>query len=428
MKHLLLCLLLPSLIIAQHKPLSVGDKLPGELLATITSNLKPPTSNIKPQASNQLIILDFFATWCTACIKELPKLDSLQRKFKDQFHVILIAPESKEQLAAFRKKNKTFASVSFPVITQDSVFKKLFPYKFIPHEIWINELGKILAITDPLPVTAGNIQQVLAGNPLSLPVKKDAMDFTSKIPLLENGNGGTGEQLIWQTKFTSHLQGMGASAALIRENNKARWLLVNHTILFFYHRVFPVDQNRIILEVADSSRYLLPDPVTEEWKEKNMYSWEITAPANTAKESLQQYLLQDLNRYLGLNGKMEKIKMNCWSLVRIVSGDSLLKTRSVTSKFINNEMDGVRTFLSQPFSAVVRNLNSYNQPSPGKPIILDDTGITFDVDIEIPVTAYGNIGMLNHALKKYGLTILPVQREIDMFVLTELNQPKNKPL
>ena len=176
MKNIFICLFLPAFIHAQ-KPLSVGDKLPDHIVRSLAFNFQPSTGN-------KLIILDFFATWCTACVRELPKLDSLQKIFGTHFRVILITSQSKEIIAAFKKKNKTFSSVSFPVITGDTVFKKLFPHKYIPHEVWINEYGKIMAVTDPLGVNHENIRAFLSGKDPVLPLKMDAMDFDREKPLL----------------------------------------------------------------------------------------------------------------------------------------------------------------------------------------------------------------------------------------------------
>src|SRR5436190_10284217 len=202
MKNVFICLFLPAFIHAQ-KPLSIGNTIPVPQLQYLKTH--------SLLGAGGIIILDFFATWCTSCVRELPKLDSLQKRFGEQFRVILITSQSKEAIDAFRKKSKTFASVSFPVITEDSVFKNLFPNRSIPHEVWINEEGKILAITDPVPVNADNIQSFLSGKNLSLPVKIDALDFDYKKPLLQDGNGGSQDYLFYQTKFTAWLPGMGAS-------------------------------------------------------------------------------------------------------------------------------------------------------------------------------------------------------------------------
>jgi thiol-disulfide isomerase/thioredoxin len=34
--------------------------------------------------NGKLMILDFWATWCGACISKFPKLDSLQKKYADK--------------------------------------------------------------------------------------------------------------------------------------------------------------------------------------------------------------------------------------------------------------------------------------------------------------------------------------------------------
>ena len=41
--------------------------------------------------TKELIIINFWATWCTPCIKEIPELVELEKKFADKVDVLFIS-------------------------------------------------------------------------------------------------------------------------------------------------------------------------------------------------------------------------------------------------------------------------------------------------------------------------------------------------
>ena len=51
------------------------------VLSIQTKNLKGNTSTIADVATGELIVLDFWATWCKPCVKSIPKLVSLSEKY-----------------------------------------------------------------------------------------------------------------------------------------------------------------------------------------------------------------------------------------------------------------------------------------------------------------------------------------------------------
>jgi thiol-disulfide isomerase/thioredoxin len=407
-------LLLSFSVYGQSKPLQIGDTLP----AAAWQSLSPFGG---PQgAGNQYILLDFFASWCTACIRELPKLDSLQAQFGDKLQIILVAQESAEKLNAFRKKNKLFANCHLPTVSGDTILKTLFIHKYLPHEIWINQQGRVDAITEALYVNAANLRHWINGKKLALPLKADAMDFDSKKPLLQGGNGGDETSLIFRSLLAHHLKGMGGSEGHVIENNTARWYYINATVLSLYRKALGFQSNRIILDVADPSRYILPPVQTEDWKDSNLYSYEITAPPQTPKNTLNVFMFHDLNRYLGLNGRMEKRLVKCWALrIQDSSKTNSLKTSSLQAKLTVDETTGNYIFRNRSFSTVVSALNASNSPAPGKPVIIDETGINDNVDMEIPAEALDDWASLHKYLSSVGLELVPVERQLDMFVLSE---------
>lgn len=50
----------------------------------------------------QVVLLNFWATWCAPCIKEMPLLGAVQEEYEDEgLRVIVVSDESREEIVAF---------------------------------------------------------------------------------------------------------------------------------------------------------------------------------------------------------------------------------------------------------------------------------------------------------------------------------------
>lgn len=102
---------------------------------------------------DSLIILDFWATWCTGCISSIEVLDELQKKFENRIKVYLVNSAStgddSSKINAYYKRwsLKKGTNLSLPSIIYDSTFSAWFPHSSIPHFVWIYK-GKFLALSD----------------------------------------------------------------------------------------------------------------------------------------------------------------------------------------------------------------------------------------------------------------------------------------
>lgn len=166
------------------KPLTVGDVLPDITFQKVINY--NDTSATLSDFKDKYIILDFLAVWCGACISKLPALDSLQLKYKNKLSVILVdcmrrSHDTEEKITRLVTTNwqETYHKNFNCVVVADSsnLFKTLFSFKMVPHYVWLDTKGKIIAITSSAEVTDANIGLMLKGTRLSLPIKQD---FNSK--------------------------------------------------------------------------------------------------------------------------------------------------------------------------------------------------------------------------------------------------------
>src|SRR5258705_3241888 len=94
--------------------LTIGDVCPDVRLVNYANNkIKSFTlSDFK----SKLIIIDFWGTGCTSCIKAFPKIDSLQKKFQDKIQFILVNKESADSTRGFFLKRKKIKDPDVPMV------------------------------------------------------------------------------------------------------------------------------------------------------------------------------------------------------------------------------------------------------------------------------------------------------------------------
>jgi thiol-disulfide isomerase/thioredoxin len=103
----------------------------------------------------QVVLVDFFATWCPGCVDEMPSLIRMQEKFSDQhFTVIAIAidDQGEETVESFVKKRQfpvdgASVQVNFPVLMgSDKTARKLGFEGGLPAGVLVNRDGKEVKI------------------------------------------------------------------------------------------------------------------------------------------------------------------------------------------------------------------------------------------------------------------------------------------
>jgi len=144
---------------------------------------------------------------------------------------------------------------------------------------------------------------------------------------------------------------------------------------------------------------------------------------------------RDLDRQFNLCSRVEKRKINCYALVRTGSSDTAFKARgNKTSNGIVSTGTGIHSLYNQPMSVLINALNNQVPGEPLHPVVLDETGYSALIDMDITVTDIQDIPSMKIALKPYGLDIIPVIREVSMLIisaarpLTEsssINSPSN---
>ncbi len=99
----------------------------------------------------KVVLVNIWATWCPPCVDEMPSMEKLYRKFKEQNFEILavsIDESGSKAVAPFMKKNR----LTFPaLIDSDGTIKSAYRIAAIPESFIIDKQGVLVKkIVGPL--------------------------------------------------------------------------------------------------------------------------------------------------------------------------------------------------------------------------------------------------------------------------------------
>ena len=109
-----------------------------------------PDLNGTPQTSTQwqgnILVLNFWATWCPSCLKEIPAFMSLQSQYAEKVQFIGIALDDLEAVKTFQQKT----TVNYPLLISGDwagfdLAKKLGNFvSAIPYTVVVNREGIVI--------------------------------------------------------------------------------------------------------------------------------------------------------------------------------------------------------------------------------------------------------------------------------------------
>lgn len=110
-----------SLVATSTKDKKVGEHFDSKtfnLTTTDGKNIELKTTltgiDFKDFKDKKVVLVDVFATWCPPCIKGIPDMNELKKKYDGQFEIVSILFEedkTKEEIEAFVKKH----DIQYPV-------------------------------------------------------------------------------------------------------------------------------------------------------------------------------------------------------------------------------------------------------------------------------------------------------------------------
>lgn len=396
------------------RPLTVGDIVPDRILRPLLNS--PFPSYHLTAREGKLVILDFFDTRCGSCIAALPRLDSLQKRFGEALSILVVCSESSAAISRFLKTNPKGKDTRLPFLTGDSVLRHYFPHYLLPHEVWIKN-GKVMAITEAESITAANLEKALTSPTIQLPLKKDLLDFNPKLPLRSQLAAIDSTLFLRQNLLTSQVVGLGTRRGTEFTTGTKRVYFINWGLLSLFQHAWKFQANRVLLEVPEPARYLDKTTDPEEWKGNNLFCYEGVFPSDCPDSLVLEDLKTSLQTASPLLGSWQNRELPCYVLT--TEGNGPARSKAERPAYRKDNLSDSVFMQGHNMLAITAICNSANQPSPGKAIIVNETGIDYPVDLVIPFKALSDPDVLTEALIPYQLKLTPAKRQLAVFVLTE---------
>jgi thiol-disulfide isomerase/thioredoxin len=407
---------------AVRSKFQIGDPLPPIILKNLI-NYPSATENLSA-FKGKTVILYFWNEGCTSSIEEWPKLIRLQHQF-EKYMQILLVNESQDKPAVQKiledQKRVAHVNMKLPIVCLDEGLNRLFPRSSVPHLVWIDGSGKLMAVTSGDQLNETNLRALAEGTKIAMLQKegiKYRVDFSK--PLFVKSNGGDGDHLQWQSVLSEYFPGLAAESWI----DSTGGTLSNTTMITMFRYLFKGETNRfgalnlfpeskVVLKALDTTKYMVR--VNGELRRENFYTYQLYSKQPRAPQMIRSVMLSDIKRYFGVDCYWAKKRKLCLVLsardsakFAYRSGDTMLAIRP-TDIHLNNVT--FKEFLENLLAVT----DYHHSPFP----FVDETGfkgkvgdIKFEANVNDPKD-------LDRALSKYGISLKLEPREVDVLVIYE---------
>ncbi len=402
------------------KPLTIGDAVPNITFNKVINY--PKTTARLSDFKGKLVILDFWATTCPSCIAGFKKVNQLQRQYSDKVAFIFPNPfNAGDSLKKIKEviDKKVWQNIldkdKIPVVAEDKIVSRLFPYSSLPHVVWIKD-QKVLAITSADELTAENVAKVLK-NPsaaYALTPKEDKVSFDPSKTLFSENYIPATDQPVLRSTVMGRVYGLNSSASIEYGKDKKQILgiaLINNNPLDALGRAYPEIKKmvpaQIIIDKSAPGLIKRSYADTSDKINNEVISYELIL-APTEAGAVLKMMQHDLCRYFNIKVLFEKRKVTSYILTRRNANDLSTSEGVKPDDNLYDDDDKPKYLHNKPLIGLIRKLNATLSA-----IVIDETGIS-----RTPVTITGmpndlrDVGELAKVLSKQGFDLRLEEKEM----------------
>jgi uncharacterized protein (TIGR03435 family) len=330
-----------------------------------------------------VVVLEFWATWCAPCIAAFPHLNELADEFKDKpVRFIAITSEEGSIVEPFLKRRTMKSWVG---LDADRSTMKSYSVKFFPTTVVIDREGRIAIITQPKSITERMLNDLLDRKAINVAKEKtDLPTPSADKPKAPEDVKPLFAVTIKSTQSESYGWSLNPGSFKGRMSLKAALSLM-HDIL--------------------ETRIVGPSVLSE-----NRY--EITASlAEGSTDDLKQILAKAIETSLRLKVYRETRDLDVFVLTAPQQSQIKLRPNSATMGHWSDDV-GVLAASAAPFQALVDGIEAVlKQP------VVDDTGLKGKFDWDILFDAKTADSIIDAIRKDLGLELKRARREIEVLVV-----------
>jgi len=417
--------------------IKIGEMYPDVLIKNVFNY---PSDSLRfSDFKKKLVIIDFWGTGCISCIKAFPKIDSLQKKFANDIQFILVNKESPDSTKRFFAKRNKIKTPDVPIVMGDSVLHNFFPHIYVPHHVWIDKNGVVLAITNDRNTSSENIKDFLAKERIQLSEKRDTLMKSSESFFWLAEIADKQGKLDYCSYFTKGVIGIRSSGGFRNtfsdDPKEQRDIDINMayadnlSILSMLEMAFAEGakynfehSNSVFLNVKDPLKYRQPSDMSkfDEWLKTNpLYCYRLVV-SEPDKTSLFGLMQEDMERYFNINVKIEKRTIKCLVLKRTSKNDKL-RSKGGTSQNRLWVDDSTRYLKNREFGEFVLWLKTSFDGDRSPVPFIDLTNYKGKVDIKINNAFIPTLVMaqLRKELRKYDLDLVEENCLSDVLIISE---------
>jgi len=144
-----------------YHPAVLNKPLPYDVLnASLKTNVNKPVKLQAIITTGRPVLIDFWASWCGPCRKEIPELQNLAKKYKGQMDFRFISVDVPEKETAWLKAIKETNLDGEQYVIQDNAIINFAHLKSIPRYFILDKNGNLTAFRGPnLLIDAGGFEQ-----------------------------------------------------------------------------------------------------------------------------------------------------------------------------------------------------------------------------------------------------------------------------
>jgi len=378
----------------------------------------------------KLLILDFWATWCSPCVAMIPKMEVLQEEFRDRVQFLPVAYESFRVVDAFYRKLELQQGVqqgkqqagpgrgfSLPMVTGDTALVRLFPHRTLPHYVWIGADGVVKAVTGREAVSRENIRALLLAGSLGVKVKRDEqMRYDTAKPLFFSGSAFVDG--FFRSQLSGYVQDIGRGMykdVEVQSGAQVRRITGrNLTMPELFRLAYKKGKKETVLEGGLEAE-LEPEVASADFldwlKQGRAYCYELMVEEGFRNRAYGLMQNQLRGFFADYEVGLEKRKVKVLALVRTSGLDKIRTAGGVPSVVL----DGFGCKLTSCYLAVF--IDRVQVPFQGSPLpVVDQTGYKGMVDLDLKANM-SSIYEVNRALARYDLRFVEKPAEVEMLVI-----------
>ncbi len=332
----------------------------------------------------KVVVLEFWATWCSPCIHAIPHLNELANEFRGQDVVFLaVTDDDEDRLQSFLAKRSMDAMIGIDTSRKNW---KLFGVSSIPHTFVIGKDGNVIGATFPENVTSSVLKEALAGGRPVLPPKL-----------------GVESDLEWDDHLIEWQDGVSpafyAIIKPIKTTTSGAWPRPGH-----------LSADGVGLETLVQLAYEV-DHFHLDWRmpeEDQTYRAAVRVP-DDRKDKLLPYFRQTLIDMFGIQARWENQERDVYVLKRIEG--HAVPAESHERELVQM-MRGTITLRAQSVKRLCDFLTT-----PLHSIVVDETGMNGRYDFDLPYQP-GQPDVTAEALKQIGLEVLKTRHSVPILVVS----------